>query len=130
MSRIFRLLLCLSCFTTLLFAANPPIKITIATLIGSAPVYLRVRVTVEPDDRNRWVCLYAQQVRGGQESVTSCWEVHGKVEAKTTWREIKRLGGGKWDITAAVIRNDERSILSNRYTVTVLGHGYYEPEVD
>ena len=103
-------------------AAPPPIRIAISNIIGSAPLYLRIRVTLEPDTRNRWVCLYASELRHGIQ-ITSCWEVQAEREAKTTWRELKRLTAGKWDVVAAAIRNDEQATLSNRYTIRVIGHG-------
>lgn len=100
-------------------SAAPPISIYVHSTIGTAPLYLNVRINLTPDSRNRWVCLYAQQIEQGSEAITSCWDVEGEREAKTTWRMLKRLSAGRWDIRAAVIRNDDQASISNYYEVVV-----------
>lgn len=109
-------------------AEPPPIRISVPGTMGNAPLYLRVRITLEPNERNRWVCLYAQQIQNGSERISHCWEVQAEQEARTSWRELKRLTAGQWDVVAAVLRNDDTSTLSNRYTLHVLGMGYESPE--
>lgn len=113
-----------------LSAAPPPLKISTPRnlTVGSAPLFIRLAITLEPDARNRWLCLYVRQVRGGSEEKTSCWDVQADKEARTTWKDIKDLGAGEWDIVAAILRNDEQSVMSNRIHFTVIGIGY-DPEM-
>ena len=118
------LLLTLLLSTSLAFAGEPDIKITTSQLLGNSPLDVRVRVTIQPDTRNRWACLYTTQYVGGSAQFSSCWELQAEKEAKTTWRTVKRLTGGKWDIVAGVIRNDGTSTLSNRFQIRVIGQGF------
>jgi len=108
-------------------AAAPPIRIDSRQLTGSAPAYFRIRLTLEPDERNRWVCLRWHQTTGGQQEKTSCWSVQAEQEARTTWKELKELPAGKYAVVAYVVRNDEQAQLSNTLSLTVIGIGY-EPE--
>lgn len=122
---IFLLLLLLS---TPLFAE--PIKVTVPgnRTVGMNPLTIRLQITLEPNEANRWVCLYVKQTYGGTQEKNSCWDVDAEREAKTTWRLLKDLTTGKWEIVAAVVRQDEKSVLSNRLLLTVLGPGYESPE--
>ena len=101
-----------------LSASPPAIAITSSYLTGFTPFSTRVRISLTPDHRNRWVCLYVQQVDGEMVDRTSCWEVQAEQEARTTWKTLQ-LDAGEWDITAAVLRNDDQGVLSNRLTAHV-----------
>lgn len=113
-----------------LCAATPAIriKLPLERVVGAAPLSLRLAIYLDPQERNRWVCLYAKQTRNGSQEKTSCWEVQAEHEALVTWRDIKDLSAGEWVIAAAVLRNDDSSTLSNRYTIQVTGFGYDLPE--
>ncbi len=111
-------------FATLHAQSGPPIAITTSQVMGNSPLDLRVRITIQPDARNRWACLYATQFVGGSAQFSSCWELQAEKEAKTTWRTVKRLTGGKWEVAAAVIRQDSDSVLSNRQQIRVIGQGF------
>lgn len=122
-----RFLLFLALLITPLYAAPPAIKLTAPGTIGKAPLTFDLRITLEPDERNRQICLHVQQTRGGDHERLGCWEVDAEREPRTTWKRIKDLDAGEWDITASVIRNDEKSTLSNRVTMQVFGLGYEPP---
>lgn len=110
-------------------AAVPPIKIDSRQHTGIAPAMFRVRITLEPDARNRYVCLQWVLLRPGYAEHTGCWEVDAEHEQKTTWKELKDLDAGKYAVTAYVIRNDEQAILSNPLTLMVTGFGFeLDPE--
>lgn len=125
-----RLLLLFLLLIAPLQAATPAIriKLPVERVIVAAPGSMRLAIFLEPNERNRWVCLYVKQIQNGNLERTGCWAVDAEKEARTTWKEIKDLDAGQWDIVAAVIRNDETSTLSNRYTVHVTGFGYSLPE--
>ncbi len=125
-----RFLLIFTLLTTSLYAAPPAIQVTVPTGIGNAPYSLRLRITLEPDPRNRWVCLYVRQTRGGAQEHNSCWDVQAEREARTTWRLIKDLDAGEWTFIAAIMRNDEQSTLSNREKIQVFGFGYEPPPTE
>lgn len=114
----------------LLAAEPPPLKIRVPGYVGSAPMDLPVRITLEPNEKNRWVCLYAVAVRGGGDEVTSCWEVMAEKEPRTTNRMIRHMSAGVWEIVAAVLRNDEQATLSNRLTIHVIGIGYQSDPIN
>lgn len=125
-----RLLLLLLLLTAPLQAATPAIriKLPVERVILAAPGSMRLAIFLEPNPANRWVCLYVRQIQNGTNEHTSCWEVNADKEARTTWRDVKDLDAGQWDVVAAVLRNDDTSTLSNRYTVHVTGFGYSLPE--
>lgn len=110
-------------------AAAPPIKIDSRYVMAPGPATFRIRITLEPDARNRYVCLQWVQLRPGHAEHTSCWEVDAEHEAKTTWKDIKEIPAGKYGVTAYVVRNDEQATLSNRLTLIVTGFGFeMDPE--
>lgn len=125
-----RFLLLLALLIAPLQAATPAIriKLPVERVIVAAPGSMRLAIFLEPNERNRWVCLYVRQIQNGDAEHTSCWEVQADKEARTTWKDIRDLEAGQWDIVAAVLRNDDTSTLSNRYTVHVTGFGYSLPE--
>lgn len=105
---------------------------TVAALLAAIAIWTastsghthRVKITLQPDKANRFVCFYVRQIQGGGEEKTSCWEVQGDKEAKTTWKWVQDLPSGKWSIRAAVIRNDEQASLSNEIVIHVFGPNY------
>ena len=118
---ILHLTLCTLLALSLTVRASDAISIWTAGTVGENH---RVKISLTPDSRNRWLCLYVQQVQGGGEEKTHCWEVQGEKEAKTAWRNVFDLTSGKWLIRAAVLRNDRKSELSNEITIHVLGPNY------
>src|SRR3990167_5660178 len=111
MFRILHTLLLVGALSTSL-VAEAPISLEIRSLMGSAPFTTRARISLPPHPDNRYVCLSWQQIRGGNEGRTSCWSVAGEREALTTWKLLKDLSAGKWDVVAYVLRNDEQGTLS------------------
>lgn len=104
--------------------AAPPVAIDSRQLNGSAPATFRIRITLEPNAQNRYLCLQWVQVKGGGNEKTSCWSVQAEREAKTTWKELRDLPAGKYAVRAYVVRNDEQGVLSNELTLHVIGFGY------
>jgi hypothetical protein len=107
--------------------ATSPITLDSRVLIGAAPAWFRVRITLEPDARNRYLCLQWQQIRSGNAQKIGCWSVDAEREPRTMWKDIKDLAAGKYVVVAYVIRNDEQRSISNPVTLTVTGIGY-EPD--
>lgn len=106
-------------------AAPPPISIDVRHgNSGGAPLTVRVRVTVEPDTRNRHMCLSWTQIQGGTQARTSCQEMQGNEEPRTFWQDVKSLSSGKWDLVAFVIRNDDTRAVSNHITLHSFGPNY------
>lgn len=105
-------------------AAAPPIALKIQVLSGAEPFTTQARVTIEPNEANRFFCLSWTQLQGGAQQRTSCQQIDGASSAKTYWQFLKELSSGKWDVVAYVLRNDESSHLSNRVLLHVLGPNY------
>lgn len=95
--------------------ASSPISIESKQMMGNAPATFRIRIMLEPDERNRVVCLQVGDER------RSCWTVQAEKEARTTWRELRDLRSGEYEVRAYIIRNDEQIVLSNTLTLTVIG---------
>ncbi len=127
MSRLLRAAIVVVYFTTAAVAA-PLINITIGQKIATVPSYFRVQVTIEPAPTNRWGCLYVVPLSTGDQ-VTSCWSLNGESEPRTFWRELKNLPPGRYDVNAAVVRNDEHSTVSTTVRILVMGPGL-EPDPD
>jgi hypothetical protein len=108
------------------FAASLIAAIAIWTA-STTGEYHRVKITLEPNPTNRYVCFYVQQVQGGAQEKTSCWSVQAEKEARTTWREVKDLSSGRWVLRAAVLRNNDQAVLSNEIEIHVLGPNYSPP---
>lgn len=111
----------------LVATAAPPIALDTRSQLASSPGYFRLRITVEPDARNRYLCLQWVQTRSGNAEHTGCWEIQAEREPRTTWKDLKELPAGKYAVVAWVIRNDEQKSLSNPLTLIVTGLGY-EPD--
>jgi hypothetical protein len=110
-------------------SGSPPIALDIKYQVSPSPGYFKARVTIEPNDANRWACLYLTPLTASGHQVSHCWESVGSTAPRTTWRELKNLPAGRYEAVAAVIRNNDSSTLSTRIRLTVTGFGY-EPEPD
>lgn len=89
--------------------------------VASAPASLNVRITIQPDSRNRWGCFGWQQVESGAQSHSGCWSIEGVAEAKTSYRLVRDLPAGEYVMQAWIIRNDETRINSIPRTFKVIG---------
>lgn len=122
-NRILSALLAVAVAVSTATAAVSPISLhTRSRLIQMNEGYVRLGIHVEPDERNRRVCLEVD----GARYQNSCWN-HDGTSALTTWRDIKDMRPGKWIMRATIIRNDESLSLSNTLEVTVYGLGYEPP---
>lgn len=108
------------------FVATALAAISIWTASMSGPTH-RVKITLEPNEANRFLCFTVQQVQGGNQEKTSCWSVQADKEARTTWKWVNDLDSGRWVMRAAVRRNDDTQILSNEIEIHVLGPNYSPP---
>ena len=136
-SRILAAVITATLINTAVVAAASPIAIDTRQNVGSAPATFRIRITVEPDIKNRYLCLVWSQVQGGRNERTSCQAIDALVKddgtvvlpPKTHWQMLRDLPSGRWEVVAYVVRNDEQGRLSNRLTLKVLGPNYEsEPE--
>lgn len=102
--------------TTAVLAAPSPVAIQLDKRSGFAPLNIRAKITVEPHEDNRMVCLVAD---GGQYR-SSCWEHVGVKAPVTQWVELKRLQEGAYVVTVAVQRVGGE-VETAMVTVCVLG---------
>lgn len=105
-------------------AAVPPIAIDTRQPNGPAPFTTRIRMTVDPNPANRYLCLTWTQIQGGVNGRTSCLSLDGETAPRTHWQMLKGLPSGKWDVVAYILRNDDTRHLSNRILLRVLGPNY------
>lgn len=68
------------------FATNPtPCTLRVAPYLGFAPLLVHMVLTIEPDARNRSVCLFYLSDVGDERS--SCWELDGAHAPRISTRE-------------------------------------------
>ncbi len=104
-------------------ATAPPISVDTRVRIAlRAPADFHIRISVEPHAANRTVCLHAD-LDGMPDVQKGCWNAG----ALTTWRWLKGLDTGDWDIYATVERNDNTTMRSLPLRLVVRGPGYEEP---
>lgn len=107
----------------LAIAAAPPVSVDTRVKVAMAPGTFRIRVYVEPHPANREVCLHAD-MNGFPDTYKSCWGADG---VKSTWKWLKDIEAGDWDVYATVERNDGRTLRSMPMRLVVRGPGYEEP---
>lgn len=103
MGRFLSLLIGLFLLIAILGAAPAPISVTATPRVGIAPLFVRARITIEPDEENRRVCLAVIDQLGPIQ--TSCWTLNGLSSPRTTIHEFKDLEQGDFDIIATVERS-------------------------
>lgn len=89
--------------TSILLLAAEPVSVTVTPRVGIAPLFVRVRVTVDPNAENRSVCL--QVMNDGITERSSCWELYGLDSPRTFYKEYQDLDAGELDIIASVFRS-------------------------
>lgn len=120
-------------FAQTIVAAVPPVTIeTHHGFSGSAPLTVRLRISVDPHIDNRLLCVQWEQVQGGAEFRSSCQSIDPIVREdgsvvlppRTQWYLLKDLPSGKWDVVAFVRRADEKVYPSNHITLHAFGPNY------
>lgn len=101
-------------------AAAPPLTVDIKQTLTQAGRDVRARVIVEPDPANRTVCLHGD-LKGFPDLYKSCWNADGP---RSTWKTMKKLEAGAWEVYASVERNDNTTRYSSKVRVTVMGLGF------
>ncbi len=100
-----------------MFAAAPaPIKLEVTPRIGRAPQLIRVKVSIEPHERNRQACV----AYDGPVYRSSCWLLEGSDAPKTHWLQFRDLPGGRYVVLGEVQRNDG-TLHTSRQELCVLG---------
>ena len=107
----------------LAMAAAPPVSVDTRVKVAMAPGTFRIRVYVDPHSANREVCLHAD-MNGFPDMYKSCWTADG---VKSTWKWLKDIEAGNWEVYATVERNDGRTLRSLPMRLVVRGPGYEEP---
>lgn len=108
-------------------AAAPPVSVDTRVKIAlTSGAEFHIRITVDPHPANREVCLRAD-LNGFPDVKKSCWSVHGEKSPRTTWKWLKDMDTGDWQVYATVERNDGRTLRSLPMRLTVRGPGYEEP---
>lgn len=84
-----------------------PISLAVTPRVGFAPMEVRVRLTIEPDERNRQFCLSLDSNSPGAPSYPgSCLSLEGARAAKTREIWYHGLPPGDYVLSAAVALND------------------------
>lgn len=110
------------CTLSPLHAAPPPVSLDtlVSARMGRAPMTVRFRATVQPDQRNRQLCFdWVSDASSGQ----GCTPLEGDQAPLTTWRDITFRTSGEFIVSARLERNDGHTLLSNIVTIHVYGLG-------
>ena len=103
--------------STTVAAAPPPISVDTRVKVGMQGADFRIRTYVEPHPANRTVCLHAD-LNGFHDVFKACWNADG---TKSTWRWLKQLEAGSWEVYATVERNDNTTHTSIKMPIRVIG---------
>jgi hypothetical protein len=109
-----------SLFLSAALLAEPAVDLHVPAAVLGAPGNMRVRISIQPDEKNRWGCFGWVQIDGAA-AKSSCWSIEGSAEAKTIYKNVVDLPAGDYELSAWVVQNDasiKRSILR---TLRVIG---------
>lgn len=98
---------------------HAPVEIKAPGNAGFAPASFRIRVRIEPDERNRKACV---GIDAESFYRSSCWDVDGD-SAPTTWVDYRDVPAGEFVIVAALVRSDG-SVARATATITVLSNRF------
>jgi hypothetical protein len=104
----------------LAIAASPqPLTIDVSPRIGRAPQDIHIKTRVQPDERNRALCL----VVDGPQYRSSCWELPGKAAPITTDTWLKDFPGGHYAVAVVLSRLEDgkRVDITRSVPVCVIG---------
>lgn len=91
--------------------AVSPLSIHLNIMRGFEPLTLKVRVSLQPSDVNRHVCVGYINANSGEER-QSCRSLDGAAERPTLWYEWAKLPAGFYTVYALVARATGKDLES------------------
>ena len=113
--KIISLALAFILFIPLGLGADTPVSLSINPSVGFAPLFVRVKITVEPNPDNRGICLTWDSLDAMYG--THCFPIYGE---KTFWYDLKDLSAGDYVIKATLFRSPSSVIDSPELKIQVL----------